>query len=219
MAKDQKQFWNNRHEHVNKEHFLTNGGVTAFASEVQRIIPVKSTILEIGCGAGDDSIFFAEKGHDVIATDFSEVAIEKTDGKSNLPNLVFKVLDISNLTPFDDHTFDVIYARLSLHYFSGKVTKQIFRELARIIKLGGYLCFLCKSTADSSYGKGAELEKDMFEDSGHVRHFFSDAYAKECLGEDFAVEVLENGELHFYSRDSAYVKVIAKRVETKIALT
>lgn len=211
MATDQKKFWNNRHEHASPDHVLTNGEITAFALEVQSTIPPKSSILEIGCGVGNDSLYFASKGHNVVSTDLSEVAIKKNKIRSNTDNVMFQVLDISAPTPFEDKKFDVIYARLSLHYFSDTVTKQIIKELARIIKPSGYLCFLCKSIEDSSYGKGTEIEKDMYEDNGHVRHFFCEAYALECLGKDFAVELLEKGEEHFYTRDAAYVKVIAKR--------
>ncbi|MBA3724370.1 MAG: class I SAM-dependent methyltransferase [Candidatus Levybacteria bacterium] len=212
MANDQKQFWNNRHELASPAHVLANGEVTAFALEVQSVISPQSVMLEIGCGVGNDSLYFASKGHTVVSTDLSEVAIKKNKIRNNADNVTFQVLDISRPTPFEAMKFDVIYARLSLHYFSDKVTKQIFKELSRVLKPGGYLCFLCKSVDDTSYGKGVELEKDMFEDAGHVRHFFSEKYALECLGKDFAVELLQKGEEHFYTRDSAYVKVIAKRV-------
>ena len=111
---------------------------------------------------------------------------------------------------FRDSEFDGVYARLSLHYFTDDVTKSIFREICRVLKPNGYLCFICKSTNDPLYGKGTEIEKDMFENNGHIRHFFSEDYAKSLLVNDFTIEKLESGDEKFYGKDSAFVKVIAK---------
>ena len=91
-------------------------------------------------------------------------------------------MDSNHPLPFRDNTFDVVYARLSLHYFRDSVTKEIFKEIHRILKPDGRLSFLCKSTGDSFYGKGEEIEKDLFEYEGYMRHFFTENYAKECLG-------------------------------------
>jgi ubiquinone/menaquinone biosynthesis C-methylase UbiE len=102
-----------------------------------------------------------------------------------------------------------VYARLSLHYFSDLTTKRIFSEIARVLKPNGYLCFLCKSTNDPLYGKGNEIEKDMYENKGHVRHFFSKEYATELMQQSFEIQTIEEGEETFYGSQSAFIKVIA----------
>src|SRR2546422_160092 len=96
--------------------------------------------------------------------------------------------------PFHANTFDVVYARLSLHYFTGAQTQQIFREIHRILKPGGLLCFICKSTKDPLYGQGKKIEEDMFELKGHVRHFFSEAYARKCLERGYKIKKMESGK-------------------------
>ena len=57
-----------------------------------------------------------------------------------------------------------------------------------------------------------QLEKDMFLREGHVRHFFSEDYARECLGTEFTLEKIESGKEIFYSDESGFVKVIGKKV-------
>lgn len=206
---DQKQHWDEIHQKGGADYYL--GNPTDFAIEVQKIIPAKSKILELGCGAGNDSLFFAEKGHTVLATDFSKVAIEKNNTRYNNENVHFQTLDISQPFPFDDHSFDVIYSRLSLHYFTDSVTKEIFQELHRVLKSNGYLCFVCKSVNDPLYGKGTQIEKDMFDDHGHIRHFFSEEYVKECLRDNYLYKILTTGEEKFYGSPSAFVKVIVQK--------
>lgn len=209
---NQKQLWDKLH----KKGKVDSNKPTNFAKEVQSIFPPKSKILDLGCGVGNDSIYFARLGHQILATDFSEIAIRKDKEHFKDNNLKFEVLDMSKSMNFPDNTFDVIYARLSLHYFTDKVTKMIFKELHRILKLNGLLMFLCKSMKDPLYGKGEQIEKDMFEEEGHIRHFFSEDYVKECLGTNFKIKRLETGRENFYGDPSAFVKVIASKLQRNI---
>ena len=209
---NQKQYWDKLHNQGNIDHF--SGKPTDFAEEIIKIIPPLSKILELGCGAGNDSIAFAQAGNTVLATDFSNVAIKKNSERfKGIPNLTFEVLDISDPMSFNDNKFDVVYARLSLHYFTDKITKKIFNEMHRVLRPNGYLCFMCKSTNDPLYGKGIEVEKDMFENNGHVRHFFSEDYAKLLLTDRFKIQKIESGNEKFYGNDSAFVKVIAQAIK------
>lgn len=212
MINDQHKLWDKLHHAGRVDLNPALGESTDFAIEVYKIIPKASSILELGCGAAIDSVFFANKGHKVLSTDFSDVAIEKNKEKYKHNNLTFKTLDISNSMPFVDKEFDAVYARLSLHYFTDKVTKKIFREIHRVLKPQGYFCFLCKSNKDPLYGQGKQIEKDMFECIGHIRHFFSEDYAKECLGGFFEIQKLESGEDNFYGKTSAFIKAIAKKI-------
>lgn len=47
--------------------------------------------------------------------------------------------------------------------------------------MGGRLAFICKTTNDQFYGKGTHLEEDMFDNEGHIRHFFSEDYTRSSL--------------------------------------
>jgi ubiquinone/menaquinone biosynthesis C-methylase UbiE len=206
--KDQLQHWN----HAHAEQWLRSHSQqqTKFAEEVNERIPTNSMLLELGCGEGNDSMYFAEQGHQVIATDFSNVAIEQDKKRWSSPRLQFEVLDMSKPFKYSDNLFDAVYARLSLHYFRDNVTKSIFKEIYRVLKPGGMLCFMCKEVSDGIYGKGDEIEPDMYELDGHVRHFFSERYTKELLA-DFRAESVEVGKEAIYDRHSAFIKVVATK--------
>lgn len=209
MADDQHQHWNLLHQ-KNKADLKEPSD---FAKEVLQLFNKQMNILELGCGSGTDSYFFAEHGHSVLGTDFSEIVVIRDQDSYHIPELSFQVVDISQKLPFDDSTFDCVYARLSLHYFSDLVTKKVFKEIYRILKPSGYLCFICKSTADPLFGKGNRLEENVFENKGHIRHFFSEKYAKKCLKGLFEIKILTNGEEKFYGDQSAFIKVIAQKIE------
>jgi ubiquinone/menaquinone biosynthesis C-methylase UbiE len=208
--KDQREHWN----HAHAEQWLHKHSTkqTAFAEEVNKLVPANSTILELGCGEGNDSIYFAENGHLVTATDFSDVVIRQNEERGISYNLNYEVLDIRNRFNFEDASFDVVYARLSLHYFPDHTTRTIFKEIARVLKPGGSLHFMCKGTKDPIYGKGDKIEDDMYELNGRVRHFFSEEYAKGLLDQaGLRMESAESGKEMIYDRESAFVKVVAKK--------
>ena len=91
------------------------------------------------------------------------------------------------------------------------MTQQVFAEIARVLKPGGKLYFMCKSTDDRLYGKGDKIERDMFELDGHVRHFFSEAYAKKLLAGLFTIDTLQTGQEDMYGKVSGFVKVFATK--------
>lgn len=206
----QREHWDGLHAKGALDHFADDP--TPFCYEVAALLPPHQKILELGCGAGNDSNYFAMLGHQVLATDFSEVAIEKNREFYKNDNLTFEVLDISNALPFKNNSYDLVYARLSLHYFTDEKTREIVGEIARILKPGGLLAFVCKSTSDPKYGVGKMIEKDMYENGGHVRHFFSKNYTEKLLQDEFETLKLEEGEEEFYSDISAFIKVIARKM-------
>ena len=207
MIYDQKRMW----EEIFKEaiHLKTS----EFAKECIKYFPKEAKILDLGCGLGRDSIFFAQKEHKVIGIDFSKEAIKRAreNAKSSkIKNITFLNQDISKKLKFRDASFGVVYSHLSIHYFTDRVTEKILKEIKRVLKPKGIFCACCKSIKDPLYGKGKRIEKDMYILEGHIRHFFSEEYFKEKLKGKFKMIKLWSGRTRFYIRESAFVKVIAE---------
>ncbi|HSH18662.1 MAG TPA: class I SAM-dependent methyltransferase [Candidatus Saccharimonadales bacterium] len=208
--KNQLQHWNHAHE----QHWLSahSQKQTAFAEEVNRQLHPHAKMLELGCGEGNDSLYFAKEGHTVIATDFSDVVIAENNKRLTHPSLSFRIQDISQPLEFNDGHFDAVYARLSLHYFTDEVTVRIFREIVRVLIPGGHLFFMCKEVSDPIYGKGEKIEDDMFELDGHVRHFFSEPYVRKLLDmSGLQLQSLEASHELIYDRHSAFIKAVATK--------
>jgi len=207
---DQTKLWNEKHEA--DEHAAHRGKAAPFALLAEPFFPRGSRLLEIGCGVGSESQFFADNGHDVLATDISEVVLAQDRQYYDGSSVSFDLLDVSQPLPFGEGTFQVLFSHLALHYYSDESTRAIFGELTRILKVGGILAFACKSTNDSKYGLGEELEKDMFLAQGkHVRHFFSIEYVQSLLGDDYEVLHLDEVIEQYGKDSSALVRCIARK--------
>ena len=97
-------------------------------------------LLDLGCGAGENSVYFANKGARCVATDYSpgmvEVAVKLAE--ANGVKIEGKVMDAMALE-FPDNTFDVVYASNLLHHLPNP--KLAIREMHRVLKPGGKACF------------------------------------------------------------------------------
>lgn len=70
---------------------------------------------------------------------------------------------------------------------------------------------MCKSINDPLYGKGEEIEKNIFIFEGHLRHFFSENYSRELLDKNFKVSSLIKGGEDFYGHPSSFIEAIARK--------
>ena len=52
---------------------------------------------------------------------------------------------------FEDESIEVIIADLSLHYFNDETTKNIVKEIKRVLKCNGYLIARVNSVNDSNF--------------------------------------------------------------------
>ena len=107
--------------------------------EILGLLPPVGTknILEIGCGDGQSSVFFARNGYVVSAFDIDENAVEnsKALAKNAGVDVNFFCADILNYKL--DEEFDVIYAGDVVQFIPPKDREQIFKMLQSHTKIGG----------------------------------------------------------------------------------
>lgn len=89
--------------------------------------------LDLGCGIGQFSRRLMELGYNVVSADISNIALNKV--KEFNKNTI--KLDMEEPLPFVDNTFDLVFANLSIHYFSDEGTKKLMLEIKRILKKDG----------------------------------------------------------------------------------
>jgi SAM-dependent methyltransferase len=133
-------------------------------------------ILELGCGQGRDTIFFASNGLDVVAIDSSQVAIDELSKIITEKNLRIKamVYDASKGIPFDNSYFDAVYSQMFFNMrFTDEQLKYLFVEVNRVLKDGGLNLFSVRSDNDAMYKKGTEVEKNIYDINGFQIRFFT----------------------------------------------
>lgn len=183
--------WDDLHKKYTNTDWINQPNI--FAHDVLQYLSPDGRLLDIGCGQGQDSRFWASKGYGVVATDLSESALSQARAKTqNMPNLDFQKIDISQGLPFTDGTFDVVYAHLSLHYFDTSTTQRLIQDIARVLKPAGLLAFLVNSTDDPEYGQGQRLDDGYFFIHNKPKRFFNDASAKIMTQDYFDVLLCDN---------------------------
>ena len=105
-------------------------------------------ILELGCGQGRDTLFFASKGIEITALDYSSVAIDglikRAKERNLLTNIHTSVFDArsSNTLPFDKDEFDAVYSHMFFNIrFTCEQLKFMFQEGRRVLKHDGFNFF------------------------------------------------------------------------------
>ncbi len=173
-----------------------------FAKEAIEHFPKTGRLLELGAGHGQDSRFFAKNGYDVVSTDNGEVGLEENRQKNATESVEIdvRVLDLNDNFEFEDESFDIVYAHLSLHYFSNERTREIFDEIYRVLKPSGIFAFFTNSTDDPEFNTGTQLEDFYFEVEGLNKRYLNVAEAKRFAHRFDEILCDNNGETY---KDSA----------------
>lgn len=114
-------------------------------SLLDRVISIRSKVLDLGCGTGRHAIHLAKRGNEVTGLDLSANMIEhaKKNALSAQQNVMFLKGDMADLSPFADCTFDfVICLYQSFGYVPTKGKRaQVAREVHRVLCPGGTAIF------------------------------------------------------------------------------
>jgi len=110
---------------------------------------IAGSILDAGCGTGDNALFFASRGHRVTGIDFLEEPILRAKRKAmeRDSSVTFLVKDALTLNDWSERIDNVIDCGL-FHVFSDDDRKRYVAGLATVLKPGGRLFVLCFSNEE-----------------------------------------------------------------------
>lgn len=156
------------------------------------------SLLELGCGNGRDSLYFANNGIDTTAidqvqeeiaflndyvetqqdskqshTESTQEAEQRSDSQNN-PH--FLCGDFTQLDSFSfQQQFDCIYSRFTLHSISKAQQDKTLADCLKYCKDGGILAIEVRGEKNSLCGKGkaVENESNAFIYDNHYRRFFN----------------------------------------------
>ena len=110
-------------------------------------------ILDVGSGPGRDGLLLKEKGLDVTCLDASTSMVELSTAKG-----LKSIVGDFNSLPFQNDSFDGVWAYTSLLHIPKSEIDQPLSEIARVLKIGG------------TFGLGLiEGEEEMYRESSGMK--------------------------------------------------
>lgn len=207
-------YWNEYYS----EQIKRGGGGTEpslFARDMMhRYMEPGRALVELGCGNGRDSLFFAANGLNVTGIDASDIAIRELQ-KKNTDHCIFVCDDFVNAQAIYQIQYDYCYSRFTLHAINEEQETQILKKAYDMLKPGaGHLFIEARSVADGKFGQGRQVERNAYILDGHYRRFIVPEELKEKL-ESIGFEIVEAAESDKFAPSAeertVCVRVIARR--------
>ncbi len=207
--------WN----HCYKKIFNLNKP-SLFAQFVRRsYLKTPATLLELGCGNGRDSLYFAAQGLKVTAVDASDYAIDELNQRG-VADAEFFCDDFVSSEQVYSRQYDYCYSRFSLHAINATQEDLLLTNVKAALKDGGKFFIEVRSVNDPLFGKGERVAnttaegyvKNCFINNGHFRRFIERKELEETLlskGYKLEYSAEKTGFAPFGSEDPPVIRIVA----------
>jgi len=149
------------------------------------------SVLVLGSGYGRNAEALAKKGFQVLGIDISKTALKiaEKSNKENNCGIDYKLGSVLEMS-YSRESFDGAYCFNVLHLFQKEDRKKFLEAVYRILKPEGIVFFTVFSEKELSFGKGKQIEPNMFESKkGRPIYYFT----KQDLNNHFRkYEILKN---------------------------
>ena len=130
-------------EKYNSEKFYWGKQPSSIARNFLQKFPSREgqTLIDIGCGEGRDSIFFARNGYQVTAFDYSPGGIRKAMAWADELKLSVEFFQADINEYRLDKPYDAMFASGALHYIPQDLRKEIISNYKKFTNPGGIHAF------------------------------------------------------------------------------
>ena len=114
--------------------------------------------LDLGCGSGVHTVFLAEEGFDVAATDKSPIGIANTRTKLQERSLTAELrVESANVVSFSGNHFDLVVCVGIFDTVGLRISQGALARVREVLKPGGWGFFLFASELDDAVKAGNPL--------------------------------------------------------------
>ncbi|MGE5629832.1 MAG: class I SAM-dependent methyltransferase [Caulobacteraceae bacterium] len=174
--------------------------------------------LDLGCGLGRHSVFFAENGFETYSLDLSEDGINNLNRKAEKLGLNIRTTigDINNL-PYSSDMFDCLLAYHVISHTDTEGIKAIVKELERVLKSGGEFFITLCSKCSPSFSRKDYIRIDentiikTEEPEIDVPHFYTDLDGVRSILKNFDIIRIRHIEDIFNDSNSWHYFVHGKK--------
>jgi len=104
---------------------------------ISRLIPDGSTVLDIGCGTGEQLFYLSKQIKSGLGVELSTTMIatcEKQASSRDITNCKFLLADASDLSELEEQSFDYAITSLVIHEMPQELRLPVLHEMARLGK-------------------------------------------------------------------------------------
>jgi tellurite methyltransferase len=140
------------------ERYIWGKAPSEFAKEIVGLLPARARVLDLGCGEGRDSVFFASHGLEVTGLDVSAEGLAKARRLADERQVEVRWLALSMLEVPVAGRFDLIYSCGSVHHVPRRDRGRLFRRLKVLTSPGGLHAHIVFTDALIYREKGEEID-------------------------------------------------------------
>jgi cyclopropane fatty-acyl-phospholipid synthase-like methyltransferase len=203
MPSSDRDFWNGRFA---SESYVFGTRPAAFLVDSAHYIPPGSRVLVPADGEGRNSVFLAEMGHRVVATDIAEEGIAKAQKLADARGVSVELrhLDLQGWQ-WPEAEFDAVVA-VFIQFAPPAFRDEIFAGMKRAVRPGGIALLHGYTPKQLEYRTGGPPVVEQLYTEALLRSAFSDW---ELLRIEAYERELDEGEGH--KGRSAIIDMIARR--------
>ena len=197
-----------------KEYYRKNPNPvdpSTFAKFIIGFMEPEKKLIELGCGNGRDSVYFAQQKINVTAIDQIEEEMDYLNKKHSLYNLNFKADDFTNLD--DDKKYDYIYSRFTLHSVNEKAEKRVFDWITKQLNDEGLFFLEVRSINDPMFEKGEKISESENVTTHYRRYLdFNETIEKiENRGLKIIYKLESQGLAKYKDDDPTLIRIVAQK--------
>lgn len=207
MEINDKEYWN---QFYNKNsHPFERSDFAEFV--LKNYIDFGKSLIEMGCGNGRDSVFFAKNNVKVIGIDQAENEIKFLNDKFKSENLEFICKDFTNLDL--KNNFDYVYSRFTIHSITEDGEDRLLNWAFYNLNMGGNIFIEARSIKDSLYNEGRKISKNENFTDHYRRYADKDILINKLkkLGFKIIYQIESKGLAIYKDEDPYIVRIIGQK--------
>jgi tellurite methyltransferase len=161
------------------ERYVFGTAPSDWAREIARLVRPGDAVLDLGCGEGRDSVFFAELGATVTGVDLAAGGLDKARRLARRRGVRVRWIEGGMTEALPAGRFDLIFSCGTIHYVPRAERGPLFRRLAAMTPPRGHQAHVVFT------------DRHVHEEKGEIVDYFTAGELREAFVE---WRVLRNGE-------------------------
>jgi tellurite methyltransferase len=161
------------------ERYVFGTAPSDWARATARLVRPGDAVLDLGCGEGRDSVFFAELGARVTGVDLAPGGLDKGRRLARRRGVHVRWIEGAMTRALPRARFDLIFSCGTIHYVPRAERRPLFRRLAAMTRPGGYQAHVVFT------------DRQVHEEKGEIVDYFTAGELREAFVE---WQVMRSGE-------------------------